>query len=199
MEPVVEPVVQNSISELWKYHNPRAEYNPELVFTSGFVLTADVAKAEATTFDKIMFIVDRAPWRTVLAWACWCAERAGLRERHAGTEPHTLSWEVVRWSRRVAVGHLEITPNRMVCALARIQEPSHFEVSAYHVGAALIWGVNGHIGAVHRTLRVAVREAAEIAREDADWMVDATAREAEHVVQLTRLVEMVEVVNAASL
>lgn len=202
MEEAQDSVVQNSISELWEYHHPSdfPKCNPETMFTSGFILTADVAKARATTIRKIAFIVDRAPWRVVLAWACWCVERALEREKSSERDPHVLAWEVVRRALRVAVGGFDAMPMAVVTkALANGDNLGHAETAAYQVGVAVEDARHGRWLSFRIVVRAAVREAAEIPRQDADWMVDADAREAEHVVQLTRLVEMVEVVNAAVL
>lgn len=196
MEPGAESVVQNSISELWEYCHPGSEYDLNTVFPSGVILAGAIAKAKATTISKIGFIVNHAPWRVVLVWACWCVERAMERDRSAGRDPHILAGEVTRRALQVAIGDPGSgSPVMMSAILATCENLGHSEVAAYQVGLVAEDAIHGRWASCRALVRAAVREAAEIDSPAFSGSVDREAREAEHVVQLTRLVELVAAIH----
>ena len=135
--------------------------------------------------DKI--VVERARLvRRVETWtlasarlfAADCAERALLRERAAGREPHAASWAAVEAARAYARDEITSAERAAAWAAARAADRAAAGAAAWAAARAAAWAAAG--AAARDAARAAAGAAAGAAARDA-------ARAAEHSWQLDHL------------
>ena len=117
---------------------------------------------------KTLWVADAT--RTLHEFACWCAERALLRERDAGREPDPRSWDAVEAKRAWLRGEIDDKALAAAAYAARAAvDAARAAVDAAWATAAAAWA------AVDAARAAAVDAAVDAARAAAvDAAVDAT-------------------------